>query len=384
MYKVYNTQYQIASSLKEFLLIAIPNIRKTQLKIIPFIIIGMLLSESAVASDIAKSLKDEFSLIQHESVIRRITRFFKNKLFDPYSFYDKIIRFVISRYKVKHKDKKVHIIFDHMFSHDNYVVFMITMRIGKQGIPLWFRCFKENQSNAFQESLILEGISYVADLFGKDYNLIFLADRWFNSVRVMKLIASFDYTFRLRLKRNIKVLIYDKKEGRKIWKFLGDIKHYEWHSSRYEVLLSDERYEVYIVCSKKNGTDDPWIICTNKNPESAIKDYGYRFGGIESVFKNQKSNGLNMENTCNASEKYFTSMYTMVCFCVLFMTILGTDYTKNTRVYKNVKMKTHKKDKNGIKTRIMSLFNIGLSLFHLAYMSSKYIRIPYKFILYDV
>ena len=81
MFKVYNTQKEIASNLKEFLLISFPDIRKTQLKIIPFIIIGMLLSESCVASDIAKHLKDEFSEVQHESVVRRITRFFTNNLF---------------------------------------------------------------------------------------------------------------------------------------------------------------------------------------------------------------------------------------------------------------------------------------------------------------
>ena len=81
MFKLYNTQKEIASNLKVFLLSAIPDIRKTQLKIIPFIVIGMLLSESCVASDIAKHLKDEFSEVQHESVVRRITRFFTNKLF---------------------------------------------------------------------------------------------------------------------------------------------------------------------------------------------------------------------------------------------------------------------------------------------------------------
>ncbi len=65
------------------------------------------------------------------------------------------------------------------------------------------------------------------------------------------------------------------------------------------------------------------------------------------------------------------------------MTILGADYSKNTRIYKNIKIKTHKIDK-GKKIRFMSLFNTGLTLFHLAYQSSKYIRIPYNFILYDI
>ena len=84
----------------------------------------------------------------------------------------------ISSYKKKHKDKRVHIILDHMFSHDNYTVFMITMRIGSQGIPLWFRCFKDKDDpEAFKEELLIEGINYIHHLFSKDFDLIFLADR---------------------------------------------------------------------------------------------------------------------------------------------------------------------------------------------------------------
>ena len=55
MNKVYNSQKKIASEMKEFLLKSCemkefllksnPNIRKTQLKIIPFISLGMILSE---------------------------------------------------------------------------------------------------------------------------------------------------------------------------------------------------------------------------------------------------------------------------------------------------------------------------------------------------
>ena len=95
MNKVYNTQEDIASEIKKFLLKSIPKIRKTQLKIIPYIIIGMICAESTVASDIAKNLKDDFSLVQHDSVIKRIKRFFTNKLFNPYLFYILINIFVL-------------------------------------------------------------------------------------------------------------------------------------------------------------------------------------------------------------------------------------------------------------------------------------------------
>ena len=104
---IYNTQEEIASKFRQIFKQIIPNIRKTVLNILPYILIGMLNSESVVASDISKVLKDSFSKVQHDSVVKRIKRFYKNKLFNPYDFYDKIIRFVINNYKKKHSDKRV-------------------------------------------------------------------------------------------------------------------------------------------------------------------------------------------------------------------------------------------------------------------------------------
>lgn len=380
---VYNSQDEIASNIVKILKKCGIS-RKTQLNIIPYIIIGMILSGSTVASDIARKLKGNFSLIQHDSIIKRIKRFFTNKLFNPYDFYDKIIRYVISNYTVKHSDKRVHIIFDHMFSHDNYTVFMITMRIGKQGIPLWFRCYKGNDDpKAFDEEMLKQGITYASSLFPDDYDLIFLADRWFNSTSLLNHIDSLGRTYVVRLKGNIRCFVYDKKEGHKIWKNTGDLFTHESKSTFYDdILITNNQFKTNIVLSKKKEVKEPWIIATNGDTKRAIKDYGYRFGGIETVFKNQKSNGFYLESTVKADIKYFESMYTMACFSVLFLTIFGTDYTKNSKSYKSIKLTTHKKIK-GVKTRVMSFFNVGLTLFNKAIDSLKYIRIPYTLKLYD-
>ena len=382
---IYNTQTNIASEIVKFLLKVNPNIRKTQLNIIPYIIIGMIISESSVKLDIAKKLKNQFSLVKLSSITKRITRFFKNKLFNPYHFYDKIIRFVISNYKTKHEDNNVHIVIDHMFSHENFTVFMITMRLGKQSIPLWFRCFKgNNDSDAFSEDLLKEGISYVSSLFDDSFNLIFLADRWFGSTKLMQHIASLNHTFCFRGKGSVKVFVFDKKEGHKVWKTLSDLSSYEYHSNLFENLpITNSEFIVNVAISKKNGVSEPWIILTNADPKQAIKNYGFRFGAIEFLFKSQKSNGFRIESVCNASLDYFTSMYSLVCFASLFLTILGADYSKNSKCYKKVKIDTHT-TRNGKRIRIMSLFNTGLTLFNLAYESSFYIRLPFNFKLYDI
>lgn len=396
MNKLYNTQTEITNKIRKFLKNSISNLRKTQLNIIPEILFGMISSESVVSSDIVKSLKDEFSFVQLESIKKRIRRFFNNKLFDSESFYNSLITSVLSSYKKKHKDKRIHITFDHMFSHDNYVTLMFTMRIGKQGIPIWFKSFKQEYINkekslekgktiAFNESLIIEGIKHVSTLFNNNFDLIFLADRWFNSEKILNTIESLGHTYCIRLKKNIKIFIHDKKEGHKIWKWLSDLPSHKYHAIVHkDIELYDSKYKTNIVISKYLNTKDPWIIVTNKDVEHAVQNYSYRFGSIECVFKNQKSNGLYLEAINNASEKAYNTMYTLACTVVLFLTIIGADYSKNTKCYKTEKIVTHKVYKNKGKIRVMSLFKIGLTLFHRAVNSLKYIRLPISFILYDI
>ena len=381
---IYNTQEDFTSNIFNFLSISCPFLSKPLRKNIAAILYGLINAESSVTSDIAKHLKDDFSLIKFDSVTRKIRRTFNNKNLDPYQFYDAIIKQVISNYKKKHNDKRVHIIIDHMFSHDNYTVLMMSMRIGKQGIPIWFRCFKgKDDHKAFCEDLFIEGINYISNLFN-GFDIIFLADRFFNSSSLMRHIDNLNHSFVFRLKKIMKVRIFDKKEKHFIWKWLHELPNYQYHSISFDnILYTDYHYKANIVISKRNNTAEPWILITNSDSKRAIKDYGYRFGGIESLFKNQKSNGFYIEAINNASLTSFSNMYSIVCFATLFLTIIGADYSKNSKCYKNVKIITHK-IRNNVKKRVLSLFNTGLTLIKLAFYSRKYIRIPYKFILYDV
>ena len=78
-------------------------------------------------------------------------------------------------------------------------------------------------------------------------------------------------------------------------------------------------------------------------------------------------------------------MYSTIAFTiVLFLTIIGADYSKNTKCCKNKKIVTHIVYKNKGKVRVMSLFKTGLTLFHRAHNSRKYIRLPIGFVLYDI
>ena len=130
MNKFYNTQKNLASDLAKFFKKVSYNISKPQLKIIPYIILGMIEAESVVTTDIVKKLKGNFSSVNPSSTVRRLERFFNNSKFDVYHFYDNIISNVISNYNPKNKE--IYISIDHMFCRDSFTVLFFSLKVDKQ------------------------------------------------------------------------------------------------------------------------------------------------------------------------------------------------------------------------------------------------------------
>ncbi len=401
MNKVYNTYTDISNNFRNFLSTICPFLPKTALNIFPEILTSMISSTSCITKNISLECKGEkFDFIQFDSVTKRIRRFFNNTNYEPYKIYDSIIRFVLSKFTLKHSDNRVHIVFDHMFEREQFVTFMISLRIGKKSIPLWYRSFKggHHSSEAFQESLLKEGIQYVSDLF-KDrpnYDLIFLADRWFNSTTLLEFIDSLGHTYVVRSHNSSRVLYYNEKEGHRIKSSVGKLFHYKYKATYYEnVEITKKNFETNIVISplysvsiSKNNDDEsltePWYLLTNGDVKRAIKDYGYRFSAIEFLFKDQKSNGFNLEKTSTKNLQAFSMMYTCVNICILYLVCISTYYTRNKgKLYKGISIKYYKIVK-GKHTRTISIFQVGLILFKRAMNSLKYIRLPFTFVLTDI
>ena len=155
MNKLYNNQSNITSEFKSLLLKVFPNIKKTILNFLPSILLGIIKAESIASSDIANSLSDEKKWAKLDSVKKRIYRFWNNKHFKPYVLWNKIISFTINSYVVKHNSNKVYLAFDHMFSHSNYTIFMISMRVGTQGILFISKFLKVHAIMLLKNKLLL-------------------------------------------------------------------------------------------------------------------------------------------------------------------------------------------------------------------------------------
>lgn len=385
MLKLYNKSTEISSNLSLFFKNIITNISKPHLNMISSIIPSMISAESVVTSDIAKKLHTHFSDIQFSSITRKLERFFNNDKFNQYSFYNSVISHIIDKYTLKNKN--VYISFDHMFCKSSFTVFLLSLRIGKQVIPLFFRCFPGNNSpEAFSLSLIKEGISYIHNLFAnKDCKLIFLADRWFNFREILEHINALGDIYCIRTKTNILIEI-DNYEDADLIKYISDIEPVYSKSKYFEsVHITEFKYPTKLVISKSKNHKEPFYILTNGNVQDAVKHYGYRFGSIEFIFKNCKSNGFYLENSKVRNITAFTTLFTLVCIAILLLTSIGSIYSHRKNSVPNY-LKIRNSKKKGIKNRerIISLFNTGLTIFNILVNSYHNFPLWMNFVITDV
>jgi hypothetical protein len=382
--KAYYNQEKISSSLRNFFN-NISSISKPHLKSISYIITGMISAESVVTSDISRKLKDDFSLVHLESIERRFRRFFNSFSSIAYSFYDIFISSVISKFCVKHSDNKVHISFDHMFCKNKFTILLFSLRIGKQGIPLWFRCFKGiHNPDAYSIDIIKQGISFCANLFlNKNYHIIFLADRWFPNINILSYIQSIGCFYCIRSKSYFSFSYYNSKGFLKT-SYIRNISPLKYSSKVLKnVFYTRSMFPTNIVVSSYSNTDDPWYLITNDDTSRAVRNYSYRFGSIECIFKNQKSNGFRLESTNTQKIEHFISLFTIMCIALVWLTIIGADYIKNKHHY-HIKIRDTKKLSNNSISRHFSLFNLGLTIFNRCYYNTVDFTLKFNFVLYDV
>ena len=384
MNKLYNTNFDIANNLKDFFNKIDFNLTKPQTKIIPHIISAIINSENVTTLDISKVFIDDSLLTNNDSIQKKLWRFFNNPKFNGIDFFNHSINYIINNSKAL-KHNKLVVVMDHMFMKNNFVTLMFSLKIGKQSIPIWFRCDKTKSNRhheideltkkcLFSEKVIFNAIDDVIRLLSPiNTKITFLADRWFCNLKMMQHIDEKGHYFCIRAKvnSNIKIFVYDNKEKHKIYKKFTDFPIQKHHSLYYNDLeFGDFHFKCNLSVARGKLSDDPWFILSNIEPNMALREYAHRFGAIEMLFKSQKTNGFNLEKTKTRNLHAYENLYSLVCFCCVWLSIIGIDYTKN---YIHVKHKLNiryiKKNSNGKIIRILSIFNLGLTIFRKCFNS---------------
>ena len=182
-----------------------------------------------------------------------------------------------------------------------------------------------------------------------------------------------------------KIFSFYNSKGKFVTKHLRDIKPVAQHSKVLkDVFFTRSLFKTNIVVpTYSNHPDDIWYLVTNDNTSLATKNYSYRFGSIECIFKSQKSNGFRLESTNTKLIDHFISLFTIMCISLTWLSIIGADYARNKHSY-HIKVRNVHHHKGKKSTRFYSIFNLGLTIFNLCYYNYVNYTLKFNFVLYDV
>lgn len=171
--------------------------------------------------------------------------------------------------------------------------------------------------------------------------VIYLADRWFDKCVLMKYIEDLGGVYCIRIKSRVTLYIHNYGE---IAGYTKDIPAKEKEEQYFErVRITRHNYLSKLAVSKKEGHEEAIYVLTNGKVEEGIKNYSYRFGSIECIFKNQKTNGFRLESTKVKNIQAFKSMFGIMCIALVWLTLLGVEYTIEERKGRN-KVKIKRKE----------------------------------------
>lgn len=148
MNKLYNKEMDIAIGLNDFFSQIDFKFSKPQLKVLPHLIMAAINAENITNLDLAKNYIDDSLLTNHSSIEKKIWRFLNNHKFDGIKFFKAVVKKSIKKIGAL-KHNKLIVILDHMYTNDDFVTLMFTLKIGKQSIPIHFINDKDKRSGHY-------------------------------------------------------------------------------------------------------------------------------------------------------------------------------------------------------------------------------------------
>lgn len=331
------------------------SINKTRLELLATVVACLLEGVKAHPVDIAEALEDNGS--KKEAKEQRIRRLLSNEALSPTIILPVLIELlrpillevpdiilVMDRTHWKRRGRNVNVL-------------MVSLAFEGRAIPLFWIVLDYRGNSSFEHwkqvfTPVIEKLQSQEWLKGK--RIIVVADREFDSPSLPEwLKKTYGVESALRVKRS--VYLNNDDVSIKFSEILKDFKKGTTRSYFDSTITKDSDFHMNILITWGKKYDEPLIIATTfYNPEMSVKYYTKRFG-IEPMFKDDKSNGFDIETTKVNIPKRIETLWIPVAIAHAFCTIEGFIKEQNGEIkFKKVKDKL---------IRPIGLFLSGLKTF---------------------
>lgn len=259
-----------------------------------------------------------------QSTERRFNRWLKNPAIDVVGVYGpQIVRALKSW-----GEERLVIALDTSMLFEKFCLIQLSILYRSRAVPLAWRIIEHESSQvSFGEIAPLLGVAQGILEAANISNVLLLADRGFADTNLMRCLTKMEWHYRIRIKSNLKM--YDLKK--KLISKVGAVSLQKNEAKFYQgVYLTDEQYgPVNIAFAQPENVKDCWQVVSDESASiSTFEEYGWRFQ-IEEGFRDEKSGGLNLEDSHLRSAVKLERMVLIHAIAMLFSISEGTSVVEN-------------------------------------------------------
>jgi hypothetical protein len=265
--------------------------------------------------------------IQIEGRVQRLERLLANEKFVPLKVMKPVATQVLKA--MSRRQQELKLVMDRSMINDTLNILYVAVVFHGRALPLgWVEVPHTGMSDlALQKELL----SWLAQCVPATSRVSLVADREFHSIWLATWIGqTLGWKFGLRIKGNTKIELDGQVCDAATLATKGVCT---WHPSVKVTLHKHATYRVNLLTEWVETEDEPWLIITNfSHPAEAEPAYGRRFG-IEEMFSDLKSRGLNLEDTRLTDPKRLLRLMTAVAIAYLWimevgLSVLATGFVK--------------------------------------------------------
>lgn len=288
------------------------------IKTLSWMVVGLLLSSKVSLTDWLDYVSSRAWFAQ--SVQRRFSRWLKNERVQERKLYAPLIRQALSEWKVS----KLVLALDTSLLWNRYCLIRIALVYRGRAIPLMWQV-KAHKSSSVTHAEYGKLLYAVATVLPKGVEVLFLADRGFADIRLLKQLKRLKWHYRIRIKSSF--YVYLGKHGRAI-----SFYHLRPGTALFlnYVYLTHERYGfVHVALGHHQESSELWIIVSDE-PTSVdtFIEYGLRFD-IEEGFLDDKSNGFGLESSRIRSAAMLSRLCLVLAIATLYLSAVGTEVVES-------------------------------------------------------
>ena len=258
-----------------------------------------------------------------QSSVRRFARWLANERIDVHKLYGPLIQQALTSWGAH----TLYLALDTSLLWEQYCVIRISLIYRGRAIPLVWRVIAHASSSVAYETYRAL-LDKAAALLPGHVRVVFLADRGFADVALMRHATQLGWHWRIRIKSCFVV----HRRGHRRRKLSGyDLPPGQAHFWQH-VRITAERYgPVHLALAHVAENGERWLVVSDEPTNLlTLDEYGLRFD-IEENFLDDKSNGFQLEASLIRSADVLTRLGFVLAITTLYLVAQGTEVVKQNQ-----------------------------------------------------